>query len=271
VTQHEIPYGVSPASVRSIERVARILDAFTVERPVLTLTECAEASRLTKSTAYRLLKTLEGVGLAERVGRSWGVGPKVVALATIRLDRIDVRREVLPRLRELRREFRAAVAFSVPEGSDMIYIERFDSPDAFGVSARLGARAPMWAGGSGKAVLARMDPEERELHLESPDWIALPQDSKRRVLDEIQAASLRGYAVDDGQFFDGIGGVAVAIRDRHDDPVGAMSVIFPRERLTDEFSTHVAYRLLQVVSEIESPSALSVSARDTSSIPSNRR
>jgi DNA-binding IclR family transcriptional regulator len=237
--------------INLVDKVARILDTFTVERPALTLTECAQAAELNKSSAYRLLTSLEAVGLVERSDLLWRLGPKVVSLATVRLGSVDLRRDALAHLRELRRAFRAAVAFSLPEGSDMIYLERLDSPDAFGVSARLGGRAPMWAGGSGKAVLSRMETPEREERLDTEEWRRLPRELRERVLVELEEAAQRGYCIDHGEFFNGIGGVAVAICDSHRDPVAALSVILPNERLTSDYAQMIADRLLAVVAELE--------------------
>jgi DNA-binding IclR family transcriptional regulator len=194
----------------------------------------------------------------ERGDLTWRLGPKAITLATIRLGRIDLRRDALEHLRALRREFRAAVAFSLPEGSEMIYAERLDSPDALGVSARLGGRAPIWAGGSGKAILAKLDPAEREQRLDVEGWRRLPRDARDQVLAVVDAAERDGYCVDGGEFFSGIGGVAVAIADSHGDPVAALSVIFPAEQLTDALVRSAADRLLTSASELEAGMASTI-------------
>ncbi len=237
--------------IRVIERAGHILDAFTLDEPERTLTECAQAAALTKSSAYRLLVSLEAIGLVERRELSWRLGPRVVAMASTRLGRMDLRREAVPYLQDLRRDFRAAVAFSIPEGSDMIYLERFDSPDAYGVSARLGARARIWAGGSGKAVLSAMDPSERDLRLDLDEWRRLPREVRQRVLNEVKLAVSRGYCIDNGEFFNGIGGVAVALRDAHGDPAAALSVIVPNEQLTDDYTCAIAARLRAAADKLE--------------------
>jgi IclR family transcriptional regulator, pca regulon regulatory protein len=205
-----------------VERVGLLLDAFTPENPELTLSDFVDSTGLNKSSVYRLLMSLEDIGLVERDELSWRLGPKAITLATIRLGRIDLRRDALKHLRSLRREFRAAVAFSVPEGWEMIYAERLDSPDALGVSARLGGRAPIWAGGSGKAILAKLDPVERAQRLDVEGWRALPRDLRDQVLAVVESAERDGYCVDGGEFFSGIGGVAVAITEAHGDPVAAL-------------------------------------------------
>jgi DNA-binding IclR family transcriptional regulator len=228
-----------------------VLGAFTPERPTLTLGECAAAAELTKSSAHRLLASLESIGLVERYEASWRLGARVVRLATVRLGQVDLRQEASPRLRALGERFRAAVALSVPNGSDMIYIERHDGPDAYSPSARLGGLAPLWSGAAGRAVLARLSADERARRLAHEGWRGLPSDVQRRVSIEIDRAIERGYAADTGLFFDGIAGVAAAVCDIHGAPVAALSVIITVERRTDEFEQEMGEALVSVVTELE--------------------
>jgi IclR family transcriptional regulator, pca regulon regulatory protein len=228
-----------------------VLESFTADKPALTLTECATACDLTKSSAHRLLSSLEEIGLVERRGTTWRLGASIVRLATVRLGQVDLREEASLRLREIGRTFRAAVAFSVPNGSDMVYIERRESPDAHAPSARLGGSAPIWAGAAGRAILSLLSPSERDRRLATTEWHRLPSETRKSVLTLIDEAAARGYAVDPGIFFDGVAGLAAAIRDIHGDPVAAVSVIVAPERLTSELEKAIGERLLGMVAELE--------------------
>jgi DNA-binding IclR family transcriptional regulator len=237
--------------IQLVERVGKLLDAFTHERPELTLTECAELSGLTKSSTHRILLSMQEIGLVERDRLGWRLGTRVVSLAAIRLGHFDLRREAVTRLNQLRRTFRAATAFSVPHGSEMIYVERQESPEPFAASARLGAIAPIWAGASGRAILAYLEPDERHRLLDVPEWHNLPYKTRKEVLGTVEQAAERGYAVDPGAFFEGISGVAVAIRDAHGHPVAALSVILPPERLLSVEAGSMGSQLQEAAAELE--------------------
>lgn len=237
--------------MQTIDRVGRMLWALAGDEPSLTLSECASAAELNKSSAHRLLSSLQDIGLVERDGGAWRLGVGVVQLATARHRQLDLRHEVAHDLQRLGREYRAAVALSVPNGSDMVYIDRRDSPETYAPSARLGATAPMWAGAAGRAVLARLSPEERERRLSDERWLQLPPQLRSRVLEEIAEAEKRGYATDKGLFFDGIAGIAAAITDPTGAAIAAISVIFPPERLAPGFSRRLGKDLLGVVSRVE--------------------
>lgn len=237
--------------IQVVERLGRLLDSFTAETPELTLTECAEHAGLTKSSAHRLLTSLASVGLVERDGSRWRLGPRVVHLAGVRVGQFELRREALPRIRELGRVFRAAVAFSVPHGTEMVYVERQESPEPFAATAQLGARAPIWAGASGKAVLAQLSVAEREARLDVPEWHRLPKETREALLADVKAAEVRRYAVDPGTFFAGISGVAIAVRDVYGYPVAALSVILPPERLLPEQIEKIGQRLVETADALE--------------------
>jgi len=238
--------------MQAVGRVALLLDAFTVERPELTLGECSAAAGLSKSSAHRFLASLEEVQLVERVGTRWRLGPRVVWLATVRLGHLDLRHEAAPHLRGLGRRFHAATAFSIPNGSEMIYVERFDGPGAFGVNARLGALAPIWGGASGRAILMRLSESERAARLDADGWRALDETVRREVLDEIDRGMDVGYCHErNSRFFPGIGGVAVPILDLHGVPVAALSVILPPTELNDDLADEVGTALRGVARELE--------------------
>jgi DNA-binding IclR family transcriptional regulator len=237
--------------IQVIVRAGQVLDCFTPARPSFTLTECATLAGLTKSSAYRVLTSLEEIGLVERTENQWRPGPRAVSLAGVRLGHLDLQRETSPRLRALVQPFRAAVAFAVPDGDQMIYVERHESPDPFAPSARLGSRAPIWAGATGRAVLAALSAEERGQRLRAEEYRRLPAELRRTVLREVELAVERGYAVDAGAFFEGVAGVAVALCGARGEPLAAISIIVTPERLTDDEREAMGARLLEIKHQIE--------------------
>lgn len=230
--------------IQVVDRIGRVMDAFTPDRPELTLSQCAEQVGLTKSTVHRLLSSLEAIGLVERSGRAWRLGERVVSLAATRLAEVDLRSEAVARLRVISREERAAAALSLPEGSALVYVDRVASPGAIGVGARLGARVPLWIGGSGRAFLAQLTPEAAERRLDDPGFHALPPAARELVREDVAAARERGYCVDTGVFYDGIGGVCVAVPNLAGEPIAVLSVIVPTDRLGPDDAERIAGRLL---------------------------
>jgi DNA-binding IclR family transcriptional regulator len=243
--------------IQVVDRVARMLGVFTPENPELTLMECATEAELTKSSAHRLLSSLEEVELVERVGTRWRLGPRIVWLATVRLGAIDLRREAIPYLRELSGIYHSASAFSVPHASDLIYLERFESPDAVGMNARLGGITPIWAGASGRAVLSRMSAAERDQRLNDARWHSLPAETRDWVVGEVAEAERVGYCVEESsRFWPGVSGVAVAICDAHGTPIAAISVILPTDRFSRERADKIGEHLTGIARQLETLTSL---------------
>ena len=58
-----------PQSLQSLERGIAVIQAFSHERPALTLSEVARLTGITRATARRILLTLEEVGHVRSDGR----------------------------------------------------------------------------------------------------------------------------------------------------------------------------------------------------------
>ncbi len=238
---------------RVIERVGSILGAFTAERGALTLTECVAATGLNKSSVLRLLVSLEEIGLVERIDSRWRLGPEIVSLAMIRRESVNLQREVVPVMRRLREEFGMSVAFSVPDRHEMLYLERLDSADAVGLSARLGARAQMWEGASGLAVLSRLSPQARERALDTDAWRGLSKRAQATIMGEVEAAAERGYALYlHPQSSIPIGGAAIAPCSLLGEPVAALSVIVMLDRFDEPMQKRIGEGLLHAARSLRS-------------------
>ncbi len=217
--------------VQVVDRIGALLATFTRDHATRSLTEIADEAGLNKSSAYRLLVSLEAIGLTERRGTSWRLGPQLVHLANVRLGQMALRRAAAARLPPLCETFRASGALSIPDEHDMVYLDRYDSPEPFAARARLGARWPLWAGASGQAVLSRLAPEARAVRLESPEWAAQDDERRSAVLAELEAAAQRGYAIDRGDFIDGVAGVAAPVCDVDGRPAAAVALIVAPSRI----------------------------------------
>jgi IclR family transcriptional regulator, pca regulon regulatory protein len=233
-----------------VDRVGALLGSFTPQEPRLSLGVCAERAGLSKSSAHRLLVSLSDIGLVERdEAGSWQIGELPLHLAAIRLSHRNMRREAQSALAALGEKYAASTAFSVPNGNQMVYVERTDSALPYEPSARLGSTAPVWAGAAGRAVLSRLPPDERTRRCQSPEWSALARSIRTRIDKELEEAATRGYSVDRGEFFDGVAGVAACL-ERGGVPVAAMSLIMSPERMSTDLEHQMGEELRELALEI---------------------
>ena len=62
----------------SLDRVFDVLNLFSVAKPLWTVDEATAALKHSRSTVYRYIRTLVKAGLLASVGRSYGLGPRIV-------------------------------------------------------------------------------------------------------------------------------------------------------------------------------------------------
>lgn len=239
-------------TIDAVANALSILNAIA-SHDVLGLAEAAEIAGVSKSTAYRLLATLETARLVERLpGSGYRAGVAAVRWATQLLAQFDVRTVALPILRELRDETGETVNLAVLREARLVYVEIVASPAAFRMEDEPGAVAPIHATALGKAVAVHLEPN-RLAALLGPE--PYPRFTSRTVtrwrdfaqrLDEVRAL---GYGTDLEEVEMGVSCVAAPIV-VGDQVAGAISVSGPRTRMDDSRIRQVGELLLDATRRI---------------------
>jgi DNA-binding IclR family transcriptional regulator len=218
----------------SVSKALTLLDAFTAEKPVLTLSELARRAGTHKSSAFRLLATLEAHGFVEKnpAGRGYRLGWKPMELAG-RL-RYDLRELAAPIMEELAEKSGEIVHLSILDGAEIVYLDKRGRSQPLTVSTTIGGRSPAHASAMGKVLLAGLTPAEvlralgtRRLKRFTPTTITEP----RRLARELEAIRSQGFALDNEEAFPGIRCVAAPLRDREGVVRAAISVTAPTQRI----------------------------------------
>jgi DNA-binding IclR family transcriptional regulator len=218
----------------SVSKALALLDAFSAEKPELTLSELSRRVGAHKSSTFRLLSTLEAHGFVQRspAGRGYRLGWKPLELAG-RL-RYGLRELAAPYLEKLAERSGEIVHLSVLDGADIVYLDKHGRSQPLTVSTRVGGRSPAHASAMGKALLAGLPPAAlrrllggRRLKRFTPTTITEP----RRLARELQAIRRQGFALDNEETFPGIRCVAAPLRDQEGRVLAAVSVTVPAQRM----------------------------------------
>jgi DNA-binding IclR family transcriptional regulator len=202
--------------VQSVDRAAALLKAVGASREPVTLPELADRCRLNRSTAWRLLATLEHQGLVERdpaTGR-YAVGYAVVALAASAGHEPLVRR-AHPAMRALAAECGETVSLAVPRRLQLVYVDQVQAPHVMAADW-LGRPTPLHATSTGKAFLAWLTDEERDAALQG----RLERFTETTITDRAQLASeledvrRRGCALSRGELEPALWGASAPVVDR---------------------------------------------------------
>lgn len=209
-----------------LERIARSESAVRV-------TEVAANLGLTKSNAHRVLKTLEFAGYVKQDPRTkefdsslklWELGSEIVG-------RLDLRSRAAGALRRLAELSQESAQLSILDGGHVIYIDKVDGGDPVRMSTRLGGRAPAYCVATGKALLSQLPQEETEARIgELRKQTAETITDRQQLLDELDEARQRGFAVSRGEWHEGTWGIASAIADASGNAIAAVGVSGPQFR-----------------------------------------
>lgn len=145
----------------SVTKALQLLDAFRGTVGALGVSELARRSGLPKSTAFRLLATLESSGYVERVGRAYQLAWRLFELGNgVSACRPKGLRDVaMPFLSDLHVRTRLVTQLAVLDDGDVIYLEKIRGHEAIRIPSNIGGRVPASCSGLGKAMLAFSDPE----------------------------------------------------------------------------------------------------------------
>jgi len=196
--------------VQSVARAAELLKA--LETPA-TVFDLADRTGLNRSTAWRILATLEDSGLVERdpaTGR-YAVGYAVVALAAGAGHEPLVRRAHAA-LRALADACEETAALALPHALQLVYVDQVQAPRVMAANW-LGRATPLHATSTGKAFLAWLDPDELGAALPArlQRFTATTITTRAALRAELAAVRGRGYAVSRGELEPALWGVSAPV------------------------------------------------------------
>jgi DNA-binding IclR family transcriptional regulator len=147
---------VNMNSVRAIDRAIDILNVFSVDHPVLTIDKIISMTKLPKTTAYRILYTLELRGLIQydQKKQTYRLGLKMLEYAGTLTTFLDVRQEAEEILIKLQTETKQTVIMAMVEQETFVYVFIRENPVGFKYSSYIGMRRPNNFGVLGQIIMA---------------------------------------------------------------------------------------------------------------------
>jgi DNA-binding IclR family transcriptional regulator len=230
------------SDIQSVKRAFDILKAIAGKSngdgDGLSLTEIAARASLPKSTASRMLSTLQAVGAVERVGEREGfrLGDELIALTAHTPYPRSLAAIARPFLQELASATGETLTLCVPDGDCARYIDQINSPRALQVRDWTGQALPLHAASDGKLYLAARADAQIERYLSRPmrrftrNTMATPSGLWR----ELRAIRKKGYAWTSGEYDAEVAGVAAPIRDPEGHVVASVCLFGPALRWPKE-------------------------------------
>lgn len=229
---------VTVGGTASTDRVADVLYLFISGPAAMGVSEVARELGLSKAVVHRIFRSLSQRGFlqAGAGSRDYRLGPAAVALGARGLRDLDMRRAARPVLEELRDRTGETTTLSEFIGTQRVYLDQFESRHTIRMTVELGRLHPLYAGGTGKAIMAFLDKSARENVL-SKGLVRLTETTitePNALARELKEIATRGFAVSMGERQHDAGSVAAPIFDSEGRVIGALSVCGPVGRFDEE-------------------------------------
>ena len=221
-------------AVRSVERAVAILDLLA-QGGWRTGAEVARELRVHRSTALRLLGTLEKHALVERDLRTarYRLGRRLPQLASVVTGEFDLRYIANPVCEHLAAQTGETATFELLIGDDIVPIEQVTASTSLVSINWLGRRYPVHCTASGKVFLAFAPEAVRERLLAQPLERLTPHTiTDRSALEaELEEARQSGVAHTHEELEVGVDAIAAPVHGPDGEVVAAVDVSGPSHRL----------------------------------------
>lgn len=211
----------APGGAAAVDRALSLLSAYREGDQPLTLTELSNRTQLYKSTALRLIASLEHGGFVSKLedGR-YRLGVEIARLYGIYAASFSLEGAILPVLKRLVEETKESAAYHVRQGNARLCMFRIDSPQPIRDHINPGEILPLDRGAGGRVLTAFGDRRQ---------WPTRAADKK--LLEQVKKD---GFCAIVGDRSPDVAGISAPVF-RGGAIVGAVTLTMPSNRFKEEF------------------------------------
>jgi len=223
----DVPVLAQDGHVKSLAKGLRALDLL-IERTDVGTNEVAQALRIDKGAASRMMQTLVAAGYAtQNAKRRYQGGPKLRGRAAP--PGPPVRERARPLLERLHAATGETAHLAIRADDRVLYLDKVETDLPLRVDRPVGTLSPLHCTALGKIFLAFGEAPVPRTLAGYTNRTAMDLDALKAALARIVAD---GYAVDDEEFAVGIRCVAAPLRDVGGRVIAAIGISGPTARIT---------------------------------------
>jgi len=220
-------------------RLISLLELIAGKDQFVSLQGLTEETGLPKPTVHRMLQQLESAGLLQREGdgRQYSMGVRLRRMAENLLLNSTTQGARHTVLRHLVEELGESCNLTALSGSEVIYLDRVETPAPLRFYLHPGSRVPAHCSASGKMLLAQMTPAQRRrllAHAPMARYTPKTLTTLEQFEEEIKRVRRDGFALDDEEFLPGLLCVAVLVPQARGRSNLCVAVQAPIMRLTPD-------------------------------------
>ena len=253
--------------INSILRAGSILKCFSRGKGNFKMSEISTQVGLDRSTTYRILLSLEKCGLVEKDARTgeYSLGPAALEIGSAFLGRTDLIQIARPVMADLAQKAQETVNLAVLSETEILYIDKVDSPRSVGVMSKVGRRNPVYCTSLGKTLLAFQPEESQGRILKAIEFKPLTPNtitSKKRLVRELQTVKMQGYALDRREIEEDVECISAPIRDYQGSAVAAVSISGPQRKIGTPQEKSFVAAVVQAAAQISAKLGFQLDAEE---------
>ena len=265
MTMHEIEEPIDMATSKTDDRYLvpglmrglAVLELFDSLHTEMTITEIADKLELNRSSAFRLIYTLEHCGFLRRLSqKTYALDSRVMALGFHSLSKLSLNELAVPVMKSLREQVKIAVHLSILDGTDVVFIHNLQSMGAFTSNLQIGTRWPAHATVIGQLMLARLSSTELEKRYANfTDWNSfseLTPTSLKQLIKRLDSIRDEPFLISWGHYNSDMAACASPVFNQLNlNIVGVISVSCPITTYSeDEFKTLIAPKVVDAAHKL---------------------
>ena len=222
--------------INSIIRASNILRCFSKEGSHFKISELARQLHLDRSTTYRILLSLEKCGFLEKDEKmgEYSLGMAAFEIGNTYLRQMDFVLISKPVMVDLAAKIQETVHLAVLSGTEIVYVDKVDSPRTLGVMSKIGQRGSLHSTALGKVLMAFLPEAESSRimkQIKLTPFTSNTISSRAKLTDEVKKVRRQGYAFDFRESEEGVECIAAPIRDHLGNVIAALSISGPQRKI----------------------------------------
>ena len=231
-------------TVKSITKAFAIIEALDEAGP-LSIGELSKILIMDKATVHRLINTIKDIGYITQnlETKKYSNSIKLFEIGQNVISKIGLFEAARPYIELLSSETGESINLGIVRDNKIVYVDKKEGISPIKVSIKVGTSIPMHCTGMGKAVLSHMSETERENIINQIDFIQYAKNTslnKETLLRRLDKSRKLGYSFDNEEYVDDLISFGAPIFNYKGDPIGAISISFPKSRY-DEADHSVSY------------------------------
>ena len=236
--------------IQSLARGLSVLQAFSAQRPTLTLTDIASITGMNLTAVQRFTDTLMELGfLGRNKYKEFFLGPAVMSLGFAFLHGSQLTTQAEVYLSEFGEKVNRTVNLAVLDGDQIVFLYRKEAQRFLKFNLHAGSKLPSYCTGSGKVLLASLDDKELRRLIDKMEMEPITSHTivdRKLLWNDLMETRNRGYSVCDRELSLALYSLAIPLINDERKVVAAVNLSLSSEEAKGEFLEDRTRRLIDL-------------------------